>query len=86
MSNQKNTNDESSPRTFTVASRDAAAPFDLTIQAVESALRSLPSANIVRADRDIGVVIVQVPGHHIDQVRAALGDGFMIDPNAPLKL
>ncbi len=86
MSNQINPNDESPARTFTVASRDATAPFDLTIQAVESALRSLPSAGIVRADRDIGVVIVQVPEHQIDQVRATLGDGFMIDPNAPLKL
>jgi hypothetical protein len=76
----------SSPRTFTVASRDVTAPVDLTIRAVKNALQSFPDANIVRADQDIGVVIIQVPEQHIDKLRAELGDGFMIDPNAPLRL
>jgi hypothetical protein len=86
MSDQKNPDDETSRRAFTVASRDVAAPFDLTLQSVESAIRSFPRANIMRADRDIGVVIIQVPANQIDQVREALGDAFMIDPNAQLKL
>ena len=86
MADQSNPEDETSLRTFTVASRDLAAPFDLTVQSVESALQSLPSANIVGADQDIRVVIIQVPANQIDQVRGALGEGFMIDPNAQLKL
>jgi DNA-binding transcriptional ArsR family regulator len=76
----------SSPRTFTVASRDVTAHVDLTIRAVENALQSFPDANIVRADQDIGVVIIQVPEQQIAKLRAELGDGFMIDPNAPLRL
>jgi hypothetical protein len=76
----------SSPRTFTVASRDVTAPVDLTIRAVENALQSFPDANIVRTDRDIGAVIIQVPEQQIAKLRAELGDGFMIDPNAALRL
>jgi hypothetical protein len=53
---------------------------------VENALQSFPDANIVRADQDIGVVIIQVPEQQIAKLRAELGDGFMIDPNAPLRL
>jgi hypothetical protein len=79
------TNNDSSPRTFTVASRDAKAPVDRTIQAVEDALRPLPGATIVRTDREIGVVIIQIGDQQIEKIREELGDGFMVDPNATLK-
>jgi hypothetical protein len=73
------------PRTFTVASRDVRAPFERTIQAVESALRPVPGATIVRADRDIGVVVIQIGDQNIDKIKQGLGDGFMVDPNSALR-
>jgi hypothetical protein len=73
------------PRSFTVASRDARAPFERTVQAVENALRPVPGATIVRADRDIGVVVIQIGDQNIDKIKQGLGDGFMVDPNSPLR-
>lgn len=70
---------------FTIASRDLTAPFDRTVQAVESLRQSIPDARIVRLDREIGVAVVEVPDRLANQLRASLGDNFMVDPNPPLR-
>ena len=69
-----------------IASRKAGEPFSETVQAVETALRSVPGGKIVRLDRGTHVVVSRVPQSAGDVVRQLLGEDFIVEANAPLNL
>lgn len=70
---------------FIIASRDPSAPIDSTIQAVQRALQSVVGSRVVSVDRKTSIVVVEIPESAVEQVRTALGSGFMFDPNSKLK-
>jgi hypothetical protein len=69
---------------FTVASRDATVPFETTLNSVRAAIAATPGARMVDIDKKNGVAVVELPGDRVAAIRGALGDGYLIDPNAPL--
>ena len=70
---------------YTVAPRARSLSLDQTLLAVENALRSVPGSRLVSVDRQTGIVVIEAPPGRIAEIRAALGDQFMCDPNAPLQ-
>jgi hypothetical protein len=73
-----------SSQQLTVAPRDRGGTFDLTVQAVQRAVKSAPGARVLRADSDTGVVVAEVPNELIADFKRVLGDAFFVDPNAKL--
>jgi len=73
------------PKQFMVAPRNAAVPIETTLDAVKRALQQAPGSRVLSSDQKTGIVVVEVPEAGVDQVRNALGSGFMFDPNAELR-
>lgn len=69
---------------FIIASRDSSAAIDSTVQAVQHALQSTVGSRVVSVDRKTSIVVVEIPESGVEQVRTALGSGFMFDPNPKL--
>jgi hypothetical protein len=70
---------------FIIASRDPSAPIDSTVQVVQRALQSAVGSRVVSVDRKTSIVVVEIPEFGVEQVRTALGSGFMFDPNSKLQ-
>ncbi len=70
---------------FIIASRDPGKSVDLTLKAVEKALRSVPGSRVVSVDQKTGVVVVEIPSSEVNRVRTELGSGFMFDSNSGLR-
>jgi hypothetical protein len=69
---------------FIIASRDPGKPVSATVQAVQQALQSAIGSRVVSVDQKTGVVVVEIPESGVEQVRTALGSGFMLDLNQKL--
>jgi hypothetical protein len=72
---------------FTVVPRNPSTPVEHTKASLERLIAGVvPEMRILRVNPSTGVVTAEIPEQHVDQVRSALGEGFLVDRNAFLNL
>jgi len=73
------------PQQFTIAPSDTSMSFDEAHKVVKSVVATIAGCRIIDVDPRNKIAIVEIPSGEVAALRSALGSGFLVDPNAPLR-